>query len=83
VLIVRVETTEPLAAGVVVAGFSEQVGGSVAAGCTEQVRLTALLNPFTDVSVTVDVTCCPAVIVLGVGDADIEKVGVMMFAVTF
>ena len=76
VLMVRVDFTEPLAAGVGDAGFREQVGADSGVGCTEHVRFTALLNAFTEVSVTLEVALVPAATAAGAGvEADIVKSG--------
>ena len=64
---VSVEVAEPFAAGVAEAGFNEHVGARVGAGSTEQVNCTSLLNPFVELTVTVDVAECPAA--TDVGDA--------------
>ena len=81
--IVSVLLTEPFAAGVAEDGFIPQVGANAGAGCTEQVKFTVLLNPFTEVSVTVAVVLPPGATELEVGaEADSEKVGAMKLALT-
>jgi hypothetical protein len=83
VLMLSIVVAEPLAAGVALAGFTEHVGANAGAGSTEQVKVTALLNPFTDVRVTVDVALFPAETVVGAtGAADTSKSGAVNVAVT-
>jgi hypothetical protein len=63
--------------GVIEFGFREHCGACAGEGCTEQVRETELLNPFTPAAFTVAVELCPGLIGLGAGsDADIEKSGI-------
>jgi len=54
--IVSVEVVVPLLGGVTDVGFRLHVGP---AGATEQVRPTALLNAFIELTVTVEVVLCP------------------------
>src|SRR5712664_1725063 len=76
VWIVSVELAEPLAAGVTEAGFMAQVGASGGTGSTAQVKATVLLNPFTELSIMLEVELPPAFVVPGVSeDADIVKSG--------
>ena len=79
---VTLAVTVPLAAGVTEAG-TEHVGPKVTTGVTVQLSATAVLSPFSDPMVTVDVDSCPAVTVLGVGaEALTVKSGAMNVAVT-
>jgi hypothetical protein len=83
VLMLSVEFAEPLAAGVAVAGLSEHVGANLGDGSTEQVKVTTLLNPFTEVRVTVDIAPLPACTVLGAtAEAESSKSGAVKVAVT-
>lgn len=66
VLIDRVDVTVPLTEGVTEFGLNEQPGANDGVGETEQVRLTALLKPFSAVMEIVEVADCPALTVLGV-----------------
>lgn len=80
---VSVLFTEPLAAGVAEDGLIAHVGANAGVGCTEQVKVTVLLNPFTEVSVTLAVVLPPGATELEVGaEADSEKVGAMKLALT-
>ena len=63
--------------GVIELGLREHCGACVGEGCTEQVRETALLNPFTPSAFTVAVELCPGLIGLGAGFvAETENSGV-------
>ena len=68
VVTVKVEFTLPLAAGVTDAGAKEQVTVAVA-GAIPQVKATAALKLFTDVTVIVDVVVFPTVVVADAGAA--------------
>jgi hypothetical protein len=69
VLIVRIEVIVPFAAGVTEAG--ERVPVTVAfTGETAKVSATARLNPFSDVTVIVDMPLFPTIAVAEAGDAD-------------
>jgi hypothetical protein len=61
---VRVEVDDPFAAGVTELVLRVQLGARDGDGETEQLRLTALANPFTDETVIVEVADCP-------GDTDV------------
>jgi hypothetical protein len=76
VLTVKVAVPEPFAAGVTELGLSAQVGARFMIGVTEQVRFTALLNPFAEETVTPDVALFPGATLGGLrGDADSAKSG--------
>ena len=81
--IVRVEVTEPSAAGVADVGFKEHAGAKLGDGCTAQVKETALLNPPIEVAVTVEVANRPGTTVFGaVAVAAREKSGTVKVAAT-
>jgi hypothetical protein len=62
--------------GVIEVGLTEHCGAWAGEGCTEQVRETELLNPFTPSAFTVAVELCPGLIGLGAGsDAERENSG--------
>jgi hypothetical protein len=64
-------------AGLIEFGFREHCGACAVVGCTEQVRETALLKPFTPSAFTVAVELCPGLIGSGAGsDAERENSGV-------
>jgi len=71
---VSVEVAVPPAGGVTEVGLKLQVAPPVV-GQPDTVRLTALLNPFNEVRVTVEVPEAPCVIVSDVGFLEIEKFG--------
>jgi hypothetical protein len=54
VLTVNMAVVEPFAFGVTEAGLIVQVGSRFMLGVTAQVRVTALLNPFTEATAMVD-----------------------------
>jgi hypothetical protein len=84
VVSVRIELREPSTGGVSEEGLNEHAGASAGAGLTEHVSWTALVNPPTEVILTVEVADCPATIEAGTGPAaDAEKSGVVKVAVTF
>jgi hypothetical protein len=66
------DVTEPLATGVTDVGFTVHVAF---AGQPVTVSPTALLNPFVEVTVTVELPFPPCVSVTDVGLLDIEKSG--------
>lgn len=69
---VKVDVTVPLAAGVTEGGAKLQVTVAVT-GAVEQVKLTAKLNPFEEVTLTVDVAEFPALTVAAAGAVDTLK----------
>jgi len=72
VLTVRVALAELFAGGVTEAGLSPHVGAKFMAGVTEHVRFTALLKPFAEEMVTVEVARFPGDTLAGaseVGDS--------------
>jgi hypothetical protein len=69
---VKVEVTEPLDGGVTEAWLNEQLAP---VGQPVTVRLTALLNPFCEVTVTVLVPLFPCITVTLLGDAERLKFG--------
>ena len=73
VVMVNWEVADPFAAGVTEMGFSEQV---VLAGQPETVRPTALLNPFKEVTVMVELADWPCPSVNDDGWLEIKKSGV-------
>ena len=64
----RVEVTLPFATGVTEAGERDPVMVALL-GETAKVNATAVLNPFNDVTVIVDVPLFPAIAVAEVGEA--------------
>jgi hypothetical protein len=68
VFTVNVDPAVPLATGVTEAGAKPQVTVAFT-GAIPQVNPTARLNPFSDVTVNVDVPELPAITVAVVGDA--------------
>ena len=67
-VIVSVEVAVPFAAGVTELVLNAQLGARDGAGDTEQVRFTALLNPFSDFTVIVELPDCPGFTELGLID---------------
>ena len=76
---VKVEVIEPFAGGVTEVGDTVQVAF---VGQPETARLTPLLNPFWEVTVTVEVPWLPCASVSDVGLAEIEKFGAVTVTVT-
>ena len=76
---VKIEVTEPFDGGVTEVGLNEQLAP---VGQPETARLTALLNPFWEVTVTVEVPWLPCVSVSEVGLVEIEKFGAVTVNVT-
>src|SRR6266496_626736 len=76
----NVVPTDPFGAGVSEALSRVQVASS---GQPDTLKLSALLNPFSEVTVIVDVPCDPpSATVNEDGLADIEKSGITTFSVT-
>ena len=83
VLILSIVVAEPLTAGVAEVGFSEHVGANATDGSTLQENCTSLLNPPTELMVTVELAECPADTEAGDGaPAESEKFGGLVFSTT-
>jgi hypothetical protein len=77
---VKVEVIEPFAGGVTEVGDTVQV--AFVGQPEKTARLTALFNPFWEVTVTVEVPWLPCASVSEVGLAEIEKFGAVTVTVT-